>query len=76
MVDVSGGIWVPHRAAVLEVWTDQTPIGIALDGLGNRFLKFLLINTSLLFALFTILLMCWFQERMFEMFMPRCVPTQ
>ena len=37
MVDVSGGIWVPHRAAVLEVWADQTPIGIGLDGLGNRF---------------------------------------
>ena len=38
MVDVSCGIWVPHRAAVLEVWADQTPIGIAPDGLGNRFL--------------------------------------
>ena len=37
MVDVSGGIWVPHRAAVLEVWADQTPIGISLDGLGIDF---------------------------------------
>ena len=37
MVDVSDGIWVPYRAAVLEVWADQTPIGIGLDGLGNRF---------------------------------------
>ena len=37
MFDVSGGIWVPHRAAVLEMWADQTPIGIGLDGLGNRF---------------------------------------
>ena len=37
MVDVSGGIWVPHRAAVFKVWADQTPIGIGLDGLGNRF---------------------------------------
>ena len=30
-------IWVPHQAAVLEVWADQTPIGISLDGLGDRF---------------------------------------
>ena len=37
MVDVLGGIWVPHQAAVLEVWAGQTPIGIGLDGLGNRF---------------------------------------
>ena len=32
MVDISDGIWVPHRAAVLEVWADQTPIDIYLDG--------------------------------------------
>ena len=37
MVDISDGIWVPHRAAVLEVWADQTPIGIYLDGLWDRF---------------------------------------
>ena len=37
MVDVSGGIWVPHWAAVFEGWADQSPIGIGLDGLGNRF---------------------------------------
>ena len=69
MVDVSGGIWVPHRAAVFEVWVDQTTIGIGIDGLGNRF-KFLLMNPSLLFALLTILLMCGFQERLFDMSMP------
>ena len=37
MVDISDGIWVPHRAAVLEVWADQAPIGIYLDGLWDRF---------------------------------------
>ena len=74
MVDVSGGIWVPHPAAVLEVWADQTPIGIALGGLGNIF-KFLLMNPSLLFALLTIFLMCGFQERSFDMSMPRCVAS-
>ena len=37
--------------------------------------KFLLMNPSLLFALLTILLMCGFQERLFDMFMPRCVAT-
>ena len=26
MVDVSDGMWVPHRAAVFEMWTDNTPI--------------------------------------------------
>ena len=37
--------------------------------------KFLLMNPSLLFALLTILLMCGFQERLFDMSMPRCVVT-
>ena len=37
--------------------------------------KFLLMNPSLLFALLTILLMCGFQERLFDMSMPRCVAT-
>ena len=37
--------------------------------------KFLLMNPSLLFALLTILVMCGFQERLFDMFMPRCVAT-
>ena len=32
-------------------------------------------NPSLLFALFTILLMCGFQERLFAMSIPRCVAT-
>ena len=38
--------------------------------MGNG-LKFLLMNQSLLFALLTILLMCGFQERLFD----RCVAT-
>ena len=33
--------------------------------------RFLLINPSLLFALFTILLMCGFQERLLDISMPR-----
>ena len=37
--------------------------------------RFLLINPSLLFALFTILLMCGFQERLFDISMPRWVAT-
>ena len=37
--------------------------------------RFLLINPSLLFALFTILLICGFQERLFDISMPRCVAT-
>ena len=37
--------------------------------------KFLLMNPSLLFALLTILLMCGFQERLFDVSMPRCVVT-
>ena len=37
--------------------------------------RFLLINPSLLFALFTILSMCGFQERLLDMSMPRCVAT-
>ena len=37
--------------------------------------KFLLMNPSLLFALLTVLLMCGFQERLFEMSMPRCMAT-
>ena len=32
-------------------------------------------NPSLLFALLTILLTCGFQERLFDMYMPRCVAT-
>ena len=32
-------------------------------------------NPILLFALLTILLMCGFQERLFNMSMPRCVVT-
>ena len=35
--------------------------------------KFRLMNPRLLFALLTILLMCGFQERLFDMSMPRCV---
>ena len=35
--------------------------------------KFLLMNPSLLLALLTILLMCGFQERLFDMSMPKCV---
>ena len=38
-------------------------------------IRFLLINPSLLFALFTILLMCGFQERLLDVSMPRCVAT-
>ena len=53
---------------------NQTPIGIALDGLGVDF-RFLLLDPSLLFALFTIFLMSGFQERLFDMSMPRCVAT-
>ena len=56
---------------VFEVWADQTSIGITLDELWNRLLA--LMNQSLLFALFTILLMCGFQERLFDMSMLRCV---
>ena len=37
--------------------------------------RFLLINPSLLFVLFTILLMCGFQERLFDISMPRWVAT-
>ena len=37
--------------------------------------RFLLMNPSLLFALLTILLMCGFQERLFEISMPRGVAT-
>ena len=37
--------------------------------------RFLLINPSLLFALFTILLMCVFQEKLFDISMPRWVAT-
>ena len=74
MVDALFGIWVPHRVAVLEVWADQTPIGIDLDGMGI-YVKFLLMNPSLLFTLFNIVLMCGFQERLFAMAMPRCVAT-
>ena len=37
--------------------------------------RFLLINPSLLFALFTIWLMCGFQERLFAISMPRWVAT-
>ena len=37
--------------------------------------RFLLINPSLLFALFTILLMCGFQERLLDISMPRWVAT-
>ena len=64
MVDVSGGIWVPHRAAVLEVWADQTPKGIALNGLGPR-KRFEVFFNETKFALLTILLVCEFQERWF-----------
>jgi len=70
MVDVSGGIWVPHRAAVLgkgrpdsnrhsSWWT------------GEYILSFFLMNPCMLFALFTILSMCRFQETLFDMSMPR-----
>ena len=37
--------------------------------------KFLLRNPSLLFALLTILLICWFQEMLFDMSMLRCIAT-
>ena len=37
--------------------------------------RFLLINPSLLFALFTISLMCGFQERLLDIYMPRWVAT-
>ena len=73
MVDVSGSVWVPHWAAVFEVWTDQTPIGLMDWGIDFKFL--LMSKLSLLFALFTILLMCGFQERLFAMSMPRYVAT-
>ena len=39
------------------------------------YFKFPLMNPSLLFALLTILLMCGFQERLFDMSMLRCVAT-
>ena len=39
------------------------------------YFKFLLMNSRLLFALLTILLMCEFEERLFDMSMPRCVAT-
>ena len=37
--------------------------------------QFLLMNPSLLVALLIILLMCVFQERLFDMSMPRCLAT-
>ena len=47
---VHGCIWVSHQAAVFKVWSDQTLIGMALDGLGNR-LYSSIDETSFLFAL-------------------------
>ena len=38
--------------------------------------KFLLMTPSLLFALLTILLMCGFQERLFDISTLRCVATR
>ena len=37
--------------------------------------KFILIHPSLLFALLSILIICGFQEKLFDMFIPRCVAT-
>ena len=34
--DVPSGMWVPHRASILKVWTDQTMRDIALDRLRIR----------------------------------------
>ena len=34
--DVPSGMWVPHRASILKVWTDQTVIDIALGRLKIR----------------------------------------
>ena len=43
-----------QQYSTLEVWADQTPIGIGFDGLGIDF-TFLLMNPSLLFAMITAL---------------------
>ena len=51
------------------VWTEQTLIVMEW---GMDF-KSLLMNPSLLFALLTILLMCGFHERLFDVSIPGCV---
>ena len=58
IVDISSGVWVPHRAAVFEVWADHTLRGIQPLRDWEMDFKCLLMKPSLLFALLTILLMC------------------
>ena len=48
-------MWVPHRAAVFDVWADQTLIDIALDLLGSGF--FLLDESKLAVCFYW--LSCW-----------------